>query len=191
MNQHFRKIAQFNFNTELLYNEWNYVVEKYNAIEICKQHFNPFYIELIIGMSSNMDPNFNPIIDRLKFIPKSDTSDIDFKYNQLLNIWKDTYTEQVLSELEIYFNNKKQTIYTTNYTTLLPNTVIPEHVDTGGGIRYFLLVSGENISTTACGITTGMNDKGGLYKLNTRVPHSVKNNGSLPRVALAFTTNFL
>jgi hypothetical protein len=195
MNQFFSLINKFTYNTDLLYQEWQKAEQSVNAIERCKAHFNPFYIEMFIGKSRHMDPNMDPLIDRMSF-GKIDSQYKDeiktFSSEDVLNIWKNSYTAYVLKDLDSHMQKKGLKIVSSYYATLLPNTIIPLHVDKEQGIRYFFVVNTSNkVSVTVYDETFPMSEINGLYKLNTRIPHSVKNDGDTPRVTIAFTTKFL
>lgn len=173
---YFEKVCSLNLNSLQLYNEWK------NATII------PFvtktmYIRTAVNKSTLDSGQEQNLISG-----NSKVYDIEtYNASSLTNQFKNTYTEEVINQVEKILNNLDLRSTRIKYAALKPGGEIKTHTDEGYSDRYHLVIkTNDHSSITIDNKVFSFSEEGSLYRMYAAVPHSVVNFGSCIRLLLTF-----
>jgi hypothetical protein len=164
-----KKIHYFGFDLSKLHKEWLDVFTSVQDTVYCKNM--PFWQRLNITHSSLQDAD-KTIITTQDLSPPLET----FNVNNIVNVFKNSYTEQVVKEVNEWFLSKNQRVTTAKYACLDAHSVILPHIDKDYRLRYHIpVVADKGVSLKVNDIDHPIDELGYMYSMPGYLPHGANN----------------
>jgi len=181
MEPGFEKLCTFDIDCDQLYRDWH---ESSSVILKIK---NPYARTLVNQsvLSNGNDPLFLNVESKYPLET--------FNASTIRNEFKGTYTEQVVSLLEQWFNARNLRATRIKYALLKPAVRTgPAHVDTAYDWRYHLAVkTNPTVFMSVDDVKYPMTEAGTLYRMHAKVLHWPGNLGPEDRLFLTFDVTTL
>lgn len=194
MNNYFFKIAKFDIDQSLLYNEWFHVATKHDmfnrtikfienndGMEVYKT-----YHRLRINYPSSMSSDMDPVMIQGY---NSHVESIGYSIDNIIDDFKGSYTEKIARQVHDYLLEKYPALYITSikYHSISPKSSLTLHVDDSTIPRFFLSASvPEGCYMQINDEKIPMHETGALFRMMCKVLHNPLNESEGYRVSMVF-----
>jgi len=194
MNNYFFKVAQFDIDEKLLYDEWFRVATKHDMFDRTKKFIEEnngmqvykTYHRLRINHPSNMSSSMDPVMIQGY---NSHVEFTDYSIDNIVDDFKGSYTEKVARLVYEYLCEKYPAYAFTSikYHSISPKSSLTLHTDNTTIPRFFLSASvPEGCYMQINNEKVPMHETGALFRLMCKVLHNPLNESDGYRVSMVF-----
>jgi len=174
-----KKLHQFDIDCNRLELEWKQV--SFNLSNL-QDSFMPFYNRINITYS-NLQDKTSLVIETGQ---RTHYPNESFSISNIVEPFKNTYTEQVLHLVNNWFSEKNLRITKAKYAALESKQIVGTHTDKDYKIRYHIpILSADSCTMTINGISQPINEVGCIYSMPGMLPHSAENMSDHLRLLLS------
>jgi|688.fasta_scaffold169458_2 hypothetical protein len=194
MNNYFFKIAKFDIDETLLYNEWFHVANKYDAFNRTKKFIEDIngvkgyktYHRLRINYPDNMSSDMDPVMIQGY---NTEVEATGYSIDNIIDDFKGSYTEKIARQVHDFLLEKYPAYIVTNikYHSISPKSSMTLHIDDSTRPRFFLSASvPEGCFMQINNEKIPMHETGALYRMICKVLHNPLNESDGYRVSMVF-----
>ena len=174
-----KKLHHFDIDCNRLYEEWLSVTQSLDSL---KDEYMPFYNRINVTYSSLQDKS-DIIVEtgQRQHFPND-----SFSLDNIIDAFKSSYTEQVLKNINVWFNDRGLRITKAKYAALEAHKVVGTHTDRDYKIRYHVPIrTSDRCTMTINGIKHVIDEPGSIYSMPGTLPHSAENMSDHLRLLLS------